>query len=143
MLEFCTQSCSDALKATQLSNFKSIYEVVEKDIHGNDINFDHFRGKVLYIVNVASQCGYTESNYNLLARLNDLLPYGLELIIAPCNQFGNQEPGSDEDITNFARQKHFEGTILSKGDVNGFSTRPLFAFLKSVTGKERIHWYVP
>jgi len=65
---------------------------------------------------------------------------GLEIVVAPCNQFGQQEPGSPEEITTFANSQEFEGLILAKGDVNGDGTRPLFKYLKEHTSKKHINW---
>lgn len=108
-----------------------IYDVEgERDIKGNVLDFSKFQGKVLYIVNVASYCGYTAENYELFRNLKKYRSQGLEIIIAPCNQFGSQEPGSAKAIYDFAETQEFEGLILEKGDVNGENTRPLFKYLK-------------
>lgn len=115
-------------------------DIIEHDIDGNEISFEQFRGKVVYIVNVASKCGYTATNYELLRRLKPYVDQGLEIIIAPCNQFGGQEPGDGNVITFFARKQGYQGIILSKADVNGPSSRPVFSYLKAVTGKSHIAW---
>ena len=73
------------------SSLPSVYDIVEKDALGNDVNFSDFRGKVIYGVNVASRCGYTKSGYELLAKLSSKA--GLVLLLYPCNQFLSQEPG--------------------------------------------------
>lgn len=117
-----------------------IIEIEETDINGNPVYFENFQGKVIYVVNVASRCGYTQSNYELMRNLRQYIPMGLQLIIAPCNQFAGQEPGDKFAIANFADKQGFEGVILSKGNVNGAQTRPLFEYLKSVTGKHYIAW---
>jgi glutathione peroxidase len=67
---------------------------------------------------------------------------GLEIVIAPCNQFGFQEPGDAVAITDFVTRQKFEGIILSKADVNGEKTRLSFQFLKAATGRSYINWYV-
>jgi len=64
-----------------------------------------------------------------------------EIVLAPCNQFGSQEPGDEVAIQNFAAKKGFSGTILAKDEVNGDYTRPSFQYLKAVTGKSYITWY--
>lgn len=66
--------------------------------------------------------------------------HGLEIVIAPCNQFGQQEPGTSEEIVEFTKQWEFEGIILSKEPVNGPETRSSFSYLKSVSGKKNIKW---
>jgi len=118
----------------------SFYDIVEKDLNGNDVLFSQFRGKIVYIVNVASQCGYTASNYKLLRDLKRYREHGLELVIFPCNQFGKQEPGDEGAISQFASSQEFEGIVMTKADVNGAQTRPTFKFLKEVTGRGDIRW---
>lgn len=118
----------------------SFYDITEKDIHGKDVSFDRFRNKVVYVVNVASHCGYTASNYETFRILKKYIPWGLEILLFPCNQFGNQEPGSSADIISFAEQQQFEGMIMSKGDVTGANIRPTFKFLKSAVPGKEIEW---
>lgn len=142
MLQNCAKSCAKKSPPPEPVNIpNSFYEIEgEKDINGNEINFERFRGHVVYVVNVASYCGYTAENY---ATFRKLVPYkerGLEIVIAPCNQFGFQEPGDATAITAFAGKQEFDGVILSKADVNGDKTRPLFTFLKHHTGRTRINW---
>lgn len=166
MLENCAASCAKYGKAPS-QKFDSIYgeffllsfflfvvvvvvlqsmiiilfvDIVETDINGKEVRFDSFRGKVVYIVNVASYCGYTKSNYDILRNLRQYIDRGLVMVISPCNQFGSQEPGDSNEITNFVSKRQYEGIILSKGDVNGPGTRPLFDYLKTTTGKHYISW---
>lgn len=138
MLENCAKSCSKKSSPAIIPN--SIYDIKETTINGNVLDFNVFRNKVLYIVNVASYCGYTEENYALFRKFADYITAGLEIIIAPCNQFGSQEPGTSEAIQAFTRKNNFQGIILSKADVNGEKTRPLFAYLKKAANKPRIDW---
>jgi glutathione peroxidase-family protein len=139
MLRYCATSCaSQAKKALDLPN--SFYDIIEKDIHGNDLKFSRFRGKVVYLVNVASQCGYTQSNYNQIRDLQKYANEGLEIVLAPCNAFGGQEPGGPTEIYRFADRQGFNGIILSKGDVNGDSAKLSFQYLKHATGKDVINW---
>jgi glutathione peroxidase len=140
MLKFCTKSCN-ASKSQQLKNVpKSFYAIEEKDIHGNLLDFERFRGKVVYVVNVASFCGYTESNYRQIRELQKYYDQGFEIILSPCNSFGQQEPGNNVEIYNFADKQGFSGILLSKAEVNGEDSRELFRFLKSRTGKSHITW---
>ena len=122
------------------SALESFYDIVEKDIDGKNVSFSQFKGKIVYIVNVASFCGYTESNYKILRDLKRYREYGLELVIFPCNQFGEQEPGSKIAINYFASTQGFEGIIMKKDDVNGAKERPTFKYLKEVTGRGDIRW---
>jgi len=110
--------------------------VLRKDIRGNDVKLSEYAGKVLLIVNVASQCGLTNSNYKELNVLYDKYrTKGLEILAFPCNQFAGQEPGSNEDIqeTVCTRFKA-EFPIFDKINVNGKDTAPLFKYLKSQKG---------
>jgi glutathione peroxidase len=100
-------------------------------------------------VNVASQCGYTAENYKLLQSLSELRSDAtssgngmFEILVFPCNQFGAQEPGTADEIAYFAQQFGFDGRVMAKGDVNGRSAGVTFQYLKSVTGREKIAWWV-
>lgn len=139
MLDYCAEACSRHT-ITEHTTYDSFYDVIEQDTNGNEIRFSEFEGKVVYVVNTASYCGYTAQNFELLNKLSRYQDDGLVLIIAPCNQFGNQEPGTAEAIQEFATTKGYNGIILSKGDVNGHNTRPLFRYLKYITGKDKINW---
>lgn len=136
MLNNCAPSCSKKVENIP----ESFYDIVENDIHGNKIEFSKFAGKVVYLVNVASYCGYTEQNYAEFNSLQKYYPDGLEIVLAPCNDFGSQEPGSAVEIYKFADQKGFGGIILSKNGVNGPKTRLSFKYLKAKTGKSYINW---
>eukprot|EP00252_Welwitschia_mirabilis_P023202 TRINITY_DN6514_c0_g1_i1.p1 TRINITY_DN6514_c0_g1~~TRINITY_DN6514_c0_g1_i1.p1 ORF type:complete len:234 (-),score=29.11 TRINITY_DN6514_c0_g1_i1:278-979(-) len=114
----------------------SVYDFTVKDIKGKDVKLDAFKGKVLLILNVASQCGFTNSNYTelnvLYGRYRDK---GLEILAFPCNQFGGQEPGTNEQIEQFACTRYkAEFPLFDKVDVNGDSAIPLYKFLKSSKG---------
>ncbi|XP_010261611.1 PREDICTED: probable glutathione peroxidase 2 isoform X3 [Nelumbo nucifera] len=81
----------------------SIYDFTVKDIRGNDVSLSTYRGKVLLIVNVASKCGLTDSNYKELNILYEKYKnQGLEILAFPCNQFAGQEPGNNDEIQEFA-----------------------------------------
>ncbi|PIN09114.1 Glutathione peroxidase [Handroanthus impetiginosus] len=115
---------------------KSIYEFTVKDIRGNDVPLSKYQGKVLLIVNVASKCGLTQSNYKELNILYEKYKdQGFEILAFPCNQFASQEPGSNEEIeeTVCTRFKA-EFSIFDKIDVNGKNAAPLYKFLKSEKG---------
>ncbi|KAL5067800.1 hypothetical protein RYX36_018687 [Vicia faba] len=106
------------------------------DIDKKDVSLSKFKGKVLLIVNVASRCGLTSSNYTELSHLyENFKDRGLEVLAFPCNQFGMQEPGSNEEIKQFACTKFkAEFPIFDKVDVNGPFTAPVYQFLKSSSG---------
>ncbi|KAF3613882.1 Phospholipid hydroperoxide glutathione peroxidase, chloroplastic [Capsicum chinense] len=115
---------------------KTIYDFTVKDIDGKDVPLNTFKGKVLLIVNVASRCGLTTSNYTELSRLYEKYKnQGLEILAFPCNQFGAQEPGSNPEIKQFACTRFkAEFPIFDKVDVNGPNTAPVYQFLKSNAG---------
>ncbi|TKY58035.1 Phospholipid hydroperoxide glutathione peroxidase [Spatholobus suberectus] len=115
---------------------KTIYDYTVKDIDRKDVSLSKFRGKVLLIVNVASRCGLTSSNYSELSRLYEKYKnQGLDILAFPCNQFGMQEPGSNEEIKQFACTRYkAEFPIFDKVDVNGPFTAPVYQFLKSSAG---------
>ncbi|XP_010525941.1 PREDICTED: probable glutathione peroxidase 2 [Tarenaya hassleriana] len=120
--------------AEQSSN--SIYDFTVKDIKGNDVNLSQYRGKVLLIVNVASKCGLTHGNYKELNILYEKYKSkGLEILAFPCNQFGGQEPGSNEEIQETACSMFkAEFPIFDKVEVNGKNAHPLYKFLKAQKG---------
>jgi glutathione peroxidase len=121
--------------AAQVGN-KSIYDFVVKDIDGNDVELSKYRGKVLLIVNVASACGLTTNNYTELAEIySKYKNQDFEILAFPCNQFGGQEPGSNEQIKQFACTRFkAEYPIFDKIDVNGSKEAPLYKYLKSEKG---------
>ncbi|VFQ79605.1 unnamed protein product [Cuscuta campestris] len=115
---------------------KSVHDFTVKDVEGTDISLSKFKGKVLLIVNVASKCGLTSSNYSELSHLYEKYKsQGFEILAFPCNQFGGQEPGSNEEIKQFACTRFkAEFPIFDKVDVNGPNTAPVYNFLKSSAG---------
>ncbi|XP_057956940.1 probable glutathione peroxidase 2 isoform X2 [Malania oleifera] len=115
---------------------KSIYDFTIKDISGNDVSLSEYKGKVLLIVNVASKCGLTQSNYKELNVLYEKYKnQGFEILAFPCNQFAGQEPGSNEEIQEVAcTMFKAEFPIFDKVEVNGKNASPLYKFLKSEKG---------
>ncbi|KAJ3681723.1 hypothetical protein LUZ60_014296 [Juncus effusus] len=112
---------------------KSIYEINVEDINKKDLSLSTYRGKVLLIVNVASQCGLTNSNYKEMNILYEKYKNkGFEILAFPCNQFLSQEPGNNQEIeeTVCTRFKA-EFPIFDKIEVNGKETAPLYKYLKS------------
>ncbi|XAR55061.1 Glutathione peroxidase [Bertholletia excelsa] len=111
---------------------ESVYDIVVKDAKGNDVPLSVYKGKVLLIVNVASKCGLTNSNYTELNQLYEKYKdQGLEILAFPCNQFGEQEPGSNDQILDFVCTRFkSEFPIFDKIEVNGENASPLYKFLK-------------
>ncbi|KAG8382240.1 hypothetical protein BUALT_Bualt05G0057300 [Buddleja alternifolia] len=115
---------------------QSVHDFTVKDAKGNDVDLSTYKGKVLLIVNVASQCGLTNSNYTELAKLYEKYKdQGLEILAFPCNQFGSQEPGTNEEIVEFACTRFkAEYPIFDKVEVNGSNAAPIYKYLKSSKG---------
>ncbi len=121
-----------------------IYDTQVATIDGQVITLERYRGKLLLVVNVASQCGFTPQYHGLEAlyrrRQDDLV-----VLAFPCNQFGGQEPGTESEIRDFC-SLHYDVTfpVFAKIDVNGPAAHPLYRYLKSVKkgflGREAIAW---
>ncbi|PKA52160.1 putative phospholipid hydroperoxide glutathione peroxidase [Apostasia shenzhenica] len=124
---------------------RSVHDFTVKDAAENDVDLSIYKGKVLLIVNVASQCGLTNSNYTEMSELYEKYKdKGLEILAFPCNQFGAEEPGSNEEIVEFACTRFkAEYPIFDKIDVNGENAAPIYKFLKSSKGGlfgDKIKW---
>jgi len=108
----------------------SIYDYSAKTIDGEEKSLGDYKGKVLLIVNTASECGFTpqlEELQNLYEAYKD---QGLEILGFPCNQFGKQDPGSDEEISQFCERNYgVTFPMFSKIDVKGENAHPLFVYL--------------
>ncbi|XP_042048536.1 probable phospholipid hydroperoxide glutathione peroxidase [Salvia splendens] len=111
----------------------SIHDFVVKDTKDQDVSLDIYKGKVLLIVNVASQCRCTNSNYTELAELyTQFKDKGLEILAFPCEQFSKKEPGSSQDAEQFACTRfNAEFPMFQKVKVNGANAAPVYKFLKS------------
>ncbi len=122
-----------------------IYQFSANDLSGQPCSLARFKGKVLLIVNTASECGFTPQLQGLQTLYQELAEQGLEILGFPCNQFGQQEPGSNQDIALFCK-KNFGVTfpMFEKIDVNGDAAHPLYQYLKQqqkgVLGTEKIKW---
>lgn len=128
---FASEMAGNSSQATQ-----TVHDFTVKDARGNDVNLGIYKGKALLIVNVASQCGLTNSNYTEMATLYEKYKdKGLEILAFPCNQFGAQEPGTNDQILEFACTRFkAEYPIFDKVDVNGDNAAPIYKFLKSSKG---------
>lgn len=100
------------------------------DIDGNPVDLSQYKGKVVLIVNVASKCGHTKQYKGLQKLYTDHHEKGLVILGFPCNQFGGQEPGTEEEIAAFCEEKYgVTFPLFSKVDVNGKDAAPLFQYL--------------
>ncbi|MDB4637737.1 MAG: glutathione peroxidase [Planctomycetaceae bacterium] len=103
-----------------------------KSLSGKDVDLAKYKGKVLLVVNTASQCGATPQYEQLQGLFESYGPKGLEVIGVPCNQFGSQEPGSASDIKEFCTDNYnVTFDMLAKVDVNGENATPLYQYLTS------------
>lgn len=122
----------------------SLYEFTMKNIRGKDVDLDQYRGNVVLIVNTASKCGLTPQLEGLQKLYDQYQAQGLEILGFPCNQFGKQDPGSDEEIESFCDLNYgVTFPMFSKIDVNGKDEHPLYTWLKDQQGGilgDRIKW---
>jgi glutathione peroxidase len=136
-------TASSLLKPSSSIKSANISDFTVKDINLNEVKLAYYKGKVLLIVNVASKCGFT-SQYKSLQRIYDMYKMqGFEVLGFPCNDFGGQEPGTNEEIKSFC-SLNFKVTfpIFDKVHIKGDEKSPLFDLLtnNSVTGKSSIKW---
>ena len=123
----------------------NIYDIEVTTIDGLRKKMDEYRGKTLLVVNVASKCGFTQQYTGLQRLYDDYKEKGLVVLGFPCDQFGHQEPGNEEEIQNFCSTNYnVTFPMFAKIDVNGSGTHPLYAHLKSekkgLLGSESIKW---
>ena len=115
----------------------SVHDFTVKDRKGSDVDLSSYKGKVLLIVNTATRCGFTPQYEELEALYKSYKDKGLEILDFPCNQFGNQAPGTDEEIAQFCSLNYgTEFPQFKKIEVNGPGEDPLFTFLKKEKGFE-------
>ena len=109
----------------------SFYDYSLTKADGTELKLEEFKGKVVIVVNTATGCGFTP-HYEPIEKLyEELHEKGLEVLDIPCNQFGNQTPGSDEQIHEFCTLKYnTQFPQMKKSDVNGPDALPVFEFLK-------------
>ena len=109
----------------------SIYDYVVKNRKNEDVSLSNYKGKVLLIVNTATGCGFTPQYEGLENLYKKYHEKGLEILDFPCNQFGNQAPGTADEIHEFCQLKYNTSfDQFAKIDVNGENEEPLYTFLK-------------
>lgn len=109
-----------------------VYDYTAEQISGAKQSLADYEGRVLLVVNTASACGYTPQYKGLQELYDAYQPDGLVVLGFPCNQFGGQEPGSNEEIQTFCEVKyHVQFPMFAKIDVNGEQAHPLYTYLKS------------
>ena len=152
--DFFDLSADDSLGNKVKCNYL-IQQLIFTPIFVSQVQFSQFSGKVVLVVNVASECGFTESHYKGLQRLHDILNFNNKFAILgkkairllstivfifaafPCNQFGGQEPGSREDIRHVAfKQYGVRFNLMDKVEVTGTEAHPVWKYL---TGLQNSH----
>lgn len=124
---------------------KSIYDFEVRNIEGKSVSLKNYEGKTLLIVNVASKCGFTPQYTELEQIYKEYKDQGLKILAFPCNQFGAQEPGNEEEIKQFCSLTYdVSFPLFAKVDVNGEAASPLYTFLKEslpgILGSKAIKW---
>lgn len=123
----------------------TLFDIEATTIDGETKNLGDYAGKALLIVNVASQCGFTPQYAGLEALHRKFADRGFAVLGFPCNQFGAQEPGSEQEIASFCSSKYdVTFPMFAKIDVNGANAHPLYRQLKreapGILGSEAIKW---
>ncbi|NP_001072404.1 glutathione peroxidase 7 precursor [Xenopus tropicalis] len=121
-----------------LQKSRDFYTFKVVNIRGKLVSLEKYRGSVTLVVNVASECGFTDSHYKALQQLQrDLGSYHFNVLAFPCNQFGQQEPNSDREIENFVRKNYSASfPMFSKTAVTGTGVNSAFKYLIESSGKE-------
>ena len=124
---------------------ENIYSIPVKDIKRNETTLAPFKSQVLLVVNVASKCGFTSQYTGLEGLYRKYKERGLEILGFPCNQFGAQEPGDEQEIQTFCKTNYdVSFPLFAKVNVNGGETAAIYEFLKSsrpgFLGTEAIKW---
>ena len=123
----------------------SIADFIARDISGAEVPLSRYQGQVVLVVNTASKCGFTPQ-YDGLEKLHEALqPRGFTVLGFPCNQFGQQEPGSEAEIAQFCRTSFdVKFPMFAKIEVNGPGAHPLYRWLKDkargLFGTARVKW---
>ena len=111
------------------------YDFIVKDMSGNDVSLEKYKGKVLLVVNTATGCGFTPQYEGLEKLYRELKPEGFEILDFPCNQFGHQAPGTEAEIAGFCKLKYdVSFDQFKKIEVNGANESPLYTWLKQQKG---------
>lgn len=123
----------------------TIYDFQAKMLEGEQKKFSEYQGKVLLIVNTASQCGLTPQFEGLEQLYQDYQSKGLIILGFPCNQFAHQDPLTNEEIGGFCQRNYgVSFPMFAKVDVNGSTAHPLYQYLtaeaKGILGSQKIKW---
>lgn len=124
---------------------KNFHSFTVKSASGAEVPLENFKDNVVLVVNVASKCGYTNQYSGLEEMYEKYKAQGFTVLAFPCNQFGGQEPGKDEEIQEFCQLNYgVKFPVMAKVDVNGSNAAPVFQYLKEsapgILGTEMIKW---
>mgnify|MGYP001276616596 CR=1 FL=1 len=138
--------CEDAIvkPSKKVANMK-LYEIPVKTINGEETTLAPFKGKTMVFVNLASKCGFTPQYEGLEKIYQEYKDQGLVVLGFPCNQFGGQEPGTEEEIQEFCKVNYgVSFPLFAKIEVNGDDAHPIYKYLKSemsgIFGTEAVKW---
>jgi glutathione peroxidase len=123
----------------------TVYDFEAQTINGESVKLDQYRGQVLLIVNTASKCGFTPPVRGLEKLWQSHGPKGLAVLGFPCNQFGGQDPGANDEIASFCQLNYgVSFPMMAKVDVNGAQAHPLYQWLvkeaPGILGTKSIKW---
>lgn len=132
-------------RSAKVANMENFYSFKVKKADGSTLSLEELKGKPVLVVNVASKCGFTRQYEGLEKLHKTFAERDLVILGFPCNQFGAQEPGTNDEIQSFCRLNYgVSFPVLAKVDVNGENTDPVFQWLKSsapgALGTEAIKW---
>lgn len=132
-------------KKNEVITLTTIYDFSALDIKGNEVPLSEYKDYVLLIVNTASKCGFTPQFEELEELYKEYKDKKFKVLGFPCNQFGNQEPGKEEDINEFCQLNYgVSFPMFSKVEVNGEDAHPLFDYLKEnakgLLGSKAVKW---
>jgi glutathione peroxidase len=128
-----------------MTTAKNFFDFTVKSANGSDFNLNSYKGKVVLVINVASKCGFTPQYAGLEEIYREFKDKDFVAVGFPCNQFGFQEPGNNEEIQQFCSLNYqVSFPIMAKVDVNGSKADPLYMFMKEsapgILGTEAIKW---
>jgi len=145
---FTTTTTTITRQFANMSSATTFYDFKPNDKKGQPYSLEDLKGKVVLVINTASKCGFTpqfEGLEKLYKELKGQYPNDVEFLGFPCNQFGSQDPGSDDEIQNFCMVNYgVSFPVLGKTDVNGDKVEPVWEWMKKskpgIMGLQRIKW---
>ena len=136
VFSFVLLGCTSAQKNASATSAQIFYDFKALNMQDKEVSMSDYKGKVVLVVNTASKCGFTPQFAGLEELYKKYKDQGLVILGFPCNQFGNQDPGTDEEIQSFCQVNYgVTFPMFSKVDVNGQNAHPIYKYLKnSISG---------